>query len=210
MRARPSRIPATGEVRLLHRPRPLSPLRAPARLATRVRCSRSASPCLLPLAPRRARAVTSRGPRPEHPTSAVRTDARAHPTRALDPPPREAAASVRVPKAAARRSRARAFAPSAIKRSSEEPCPLRRSRRPISRPSLSRGSSRGRRHRSEAEGERAGGTAERTGYEPVRGMGRGPEAKARPAILRRTSPLLRAPRTPRVVSRRLLLRRFSP
>lgn len=48
--------------------------------------------------------------------------------------------------------------------------------------------------------ERARGILERDGNCPPRDMGRGPEAKALLGDSRRKGPLLRAPRTPRVVS----------
>lgn len=96
----------------------------------------------------------------------------------------------------------RCHRPGRDQRPGEEPCLLRLFLRSISRPSLSRSSTRGLRSRSRviSSCERARGVPERTGNCPARDMGRGPEAKALLGDSRRKSPLLREPRTPRVVS----------
>lgn len=105
-----------------------------------------------------------------------RTDA---PFRALDPPPREVCDLCPRCEDATRVTPSPRHRFERDQRPSEEPCPLRHSLRPISRPSLSRSStcSVGSRDEREPGCKRARRVAERTGDCPMRDMGRGPEAK---------------------------------
>lgn len=183
-------------------------------LLMRARFSHEASPC-----PRRAdrrvacRSVTHPwGPRTVLQLLPYVFRRTGTPVRALDPPPREAAASVRVRARRPGLRRAQRARLELHDSSSEEPCPLRRSLRPISRPSLSR-SSRSRaglRLATTALRDRARGVPEHAGISRRAAWVAAPKRRLMLAIPAGRSPLLRATAdTPCRLAKPCRVQRFS-